>query len=201
MIDGLVQLGHDLRQARGNAGEARAPRADHRIPASPVSGEDWRVLGAASDLYVGNAAQNVGFEIGSRILLDDNVGFDLNGDADLLDIAGIDPDFLDPAGRHAVVLDHRALSQSAHRPGEIDVVGRVLRRQLGARQPQHRDEGDGDHQQDKGAHRDVMCSGFHRAYLFCATQERTGGPTRAAGAASAAIASPACAARPRGPWK
>jgi len=44
MIGGLVELRHDLRQARGDTGETRAPRADHAIPvpASAVrTGASW----------------------------------------------------------------------------------------------------------------------------------------------------------------
>src|SRR5204863_491641 len=153
MVDRLVDLPQDLRQARGDAGQPRTARADDRITRSRFGGEDRRVLGTAGDLDIGDTAQEVGFEVGRRVLLDDDVVLDLDGDADLLDVAGVDPDLLDPAGGHAVVLDDRALAQTADRASEINVVDGILRRQLSPADPQYaaKAERDQDHHEAAAA--------------------------------------------------
>jgi hypothetical protein len=84
MVDRLVDLPQDLRQARGDAGQPRTARADDRIARSRFGGEDRRVLGTAGDLDIGDTAQEVGFEVGRRVLLDDDIVLDRDGDADLL---------------------------------------------------------------------------------------------------------------------
>ena len=201
MVDRLVDLPQDLRQARGDAGQPRTARADDRIARSRFGGEDRRVLGTAGDLDIGDTAQEVGFEVGRRVLLDDDIVLDLDGDADLLDVAGVDPDLLDPAGWHAVVLDDRALPKTAYRATEIDVVDGVLRRQLGPGDPQHAAEADRDQDQHEDANRDIMCSCFHVICPFLRSQAKPARDWEPTSIAGCCWLLPSSAARPRGPWK
>ena len=161
VIERVASFFEELRRAGGDAGKARAMRADDRIALALLRQQQRRILGPADDLDIGNAAQQVGLDRCGGVRLDRDAGVDLDGDPDLLDIGRIELDLGDLADRYAAVFDRRADPQPAHRPDKIDVVPGVLRRQFGPSQPQHGGEGKDDHRQHKGADGNIMCSSFH----------------------------------------